>query len=93
MSRAVATLEIRNAAKLTLVQAHKLARMLAVRKKTCIVKVGPVRVELHVAPQAGRALLARWLEEQGCKVIFDRTNYSDIYTAKLFSSVPVAAAA
>lgn len=84
MSRAVATLEIRDASKLTPLQAQQLARILATRKKTAIIRHGVARIELRVQPRVGRAQLERWLEEQGVKLIYDRTNYADKYVAKLF---------
>ena len=86
-SRAVATLEIRDAARLTPLQAQQLARILATRKKTAIIVHGPSRIELRVQPRVGRAQLAHWLEEQGVKLIHDRTNYADRYVAKLFGTV------
>lgn len=92
MTRAVATLEIRDASKLTPTQAKALARMITVRKKTAVMKHGPVRAELRVHG-AGRAELSRWLAEQGQKLIYDRSKYNDIYTAKLFSAVALSEAA
>jgi hypothetical protein len=93
MSRAVATLEIRDASKLTPLQAQQFARILATRKKTAIIRHGPVRAELRVQPQVGRAHLARWLEEQGVKLIYDRTSYADRYVAKLFGPAVLSEAA
>lgn len=82
--RAVATLEIRDAGELTDVQAMALARNIAKRKRSAVIVQRPARAVLRIGRGVEVKTLAEWLENQGVKLIADRSEYASTYTAKLY---------
>lgn len=84
--RVIATLEIRDGDKLNEVNALALARMIATRRGSGIIKRGLARVELRIsrAVRSHRQLVTEWLESQGVKLIADRSEYAGRYKATLY---------
>jgi hypothetical protein len=82
--QATATLVIRNAPRLTQLQALKLARLIAIKKRTGKTRCGVGKAELRVKRGTHPKVLADWLECQGVKMVHAKAEYASIYTAKLY---------
>jgi hypothetical protein len=81
---ATATLVIRNAPRLTQLQALKLARLIGIKKGSGNSRSGAGRATLRVKRGTHPKVLADWLECQGVKMVHFRAEYASIYTAKLY---------